>query len=100
MFATYSNSVLSFLVKLLYKSLSKSITPTQMLSLMIGTTTSERDEEEQAIWPSNLLTSSTNILSFLKAEVPHTPLLKGISVQATGPWNGPRYKMSSFSFFK
>ena len=56
---------------------------TLTLSLTKGTTISEFEAESHAICPANWWTSFTTCVSLVLAAVPHTPLPKGIKVQAT-----------------
>ena len=85
---------MSLLLNLSYIGASTSISATTSLSLIIGTTISLLDNDEQAICPLNSLTLGTIMVSFFSNEVPHTPFPLGIIVQATSPWKGPKYNLS------
>ena len=61
--------------------------------MLIGIHISLNEALSQAIWPGNWWTSGTTIVWLEVAQAPHTPLLKGIVVQATYPWNGPSNKV-------
>ncbi len=90
----YFNSFSSSWSNSPYLSLSMSRTPTNTPFAKIGITISDLLAELQAIWPSNLFTSSRIIDSYLSHADPQTPTPLNNFVQAGGPWNCPNVRCS------
>lgn len=75
--------------KRLVCGLSISNTPISSLPRNSGTTSSDREAESQATWPSNSSTSATRWVLRVDAAAPQTPLSSAMRTQAGWPWNGP-----------
>ena len=83
--AAFSKNTASSLPNLSFIGLSTSRTPKSSPPFIRGTTISLLEAEEQAMCQGNNSTSSTTTVLRSLAHLPHTPLEKGIKVQAGSP---------------